>query len=112
MTEFDNVFCYVGAVKITPAHDPNDYEVGKRHNLPFITIFNDEGCVVGDCGQFTVSSYSSLLLPHSLRGLFGTSHKLISLEIRDSKSGFVVQLKVIGPLGGRPQVSLNYGTAG
>ncbi|KZC14461.1 PREDICTED: valine--tRNA ligase [Dufourea novaeangliae] len=42
-----------GAVKITPAHDPNDYEVGKRHNLPFITIFDDNGNVVGDCGQFT-----------------------------------------------------------
>lgn len=48
-----------GVVKITPAHDPNDYEVGKRHNLPFITIFDDEGCIVGDYGQFTVS-YSPL----------------------------------------------------
>ncbi|KAJ8937758.1 hypothetical protein NQ318_006621 [Aromia moschata] len=42
-----------GAVKITPAHDPNDYEVGKRHNLPFITIFDDEGNIVGDYGKFT-----------------------------------------------------------
>ena len=31
-----------GAVKITPAHDPNDFEMGKRHNLPFIEIFNDD----------------------------------------------------------------------
>ncbi|CAH1989036.1 unnamed protein product [Acanthoscelides obtectus] len=42
-----------GAVKITPAHDPNDYEVGKKHNLPFITIFDDEGNIVGDYGKFT-----------------------------------------------------------
>ncbi|XP_077298663.1 valyl-tRNA synthetase [Arctopsyche grandis] len=42
-----------GAVKITPAHDPNDYEVGKRHNLPFITILSDDGIIIGDCGQFT-----------------------------------------------------------
>lgn len=42
-----------GAVKITPAHDPNDYEVGKRHSLPFITIFDDDGIIVGDYGQFT-----------------------------------------------------------
>lgn len=42
-----------GAVKITPAHDINDYEVGKRHNLPFITIFNDDGYVIGDYGEFT-----------------------------------------------------------
>jgi len=32
-----------GAVKITPAHDPNDYEVGKRHNLPVIRVMNDDG---------------------------------------------------------------------
>ncbi len=32
-----------GAVKITPAHDPNDYEVGKRHNLPVIRVMNDVG---------------------------------------------------------------------
>ncbi|XP_044258532.1 valine--tRNA ligase [Tribolium madens] len=42
-----------GAVKITPAHDPNDYEVGKRHNLPFITIFDDKGYICGDYGKFT-----------------------------------------------------------
>ncbi|XP_076647855.1 valyl-tRNA synthetase isoform X2 [Halictus rubicundus] len=42
-----------GAVKITPAHDPNDYEIGKRHGLPFITIFDDSGNVIGDYGQFT-----------------------------------------------------------
>ena len=30
-----------GAVKITPAHDPNDYECGKKHNLEFISIFTD-----------------------------------------------------------------------
>lgn len=42
-----------GAVKITPAHDPNDYEVGNRHKLPFITIFNDDGYIVGDYGEFT-----------------------------------------------------------
>ncbi|XP_050350770.1 valine--tRNA ligase [Nymphalis io] len=41
-----------GAVKITPAHDPNDYEIGKRHNLPFITIFDDEGRMLDNCGPF------------------------------------------------------------
>lgn len=43
-----------GAVKITPAHDPNDYEVGVRHSLPFITIFDDDGFVQGNYGKFTV----------------------------------------------------------
>jgi valyl-tRNA synthetase len=32
-----------GAVKVTPAHDPNDYSCGKRHNLQFINIFTEEG---------------------------------------------------------------------
>jgi len=31
-----------GAVKITPAHDPNDFEMGKRHQLPFINVMNDD----------------------------------------------------------------------
>ena len=34
-----------GVVKITPAHDPNDFEVGKRHNLPEINIFNDDATI-------------------------------------------------------------------
>ena len=43
-------------MKITPAHDPNDYEVGKRHKLPFITILTDDGYITGDYGKFTVSA--------------------------------------------------------
>ncbi|MEF9945464.1 MAG: valine--tRNA ligase [Lachnospiraceae bacterium] len=34
-----------GAVKITPAHDPNDFEVGKRHHLPEINILNDDATI-------------------------------------------------------------------
>ena len=34
-----------GCVKITPAHDPNDFEVGKRHNLEVLKLFNDEGFI-------------------------------------------------------------------
>ena len=41
-----------GVVKVTPAHDPNDYEVGKRHNLEFITIFDDKGILNEYCGEF------------------------------------------------------------
>ncbi|XP_014227475.1 valine--tRNA ligase isoform X2 [Trichogramma pretiosum] len=42
-----------GAVKITPAHDPNDYEIGMRHKLPFITILDEGGNIIGDYGIFT-----------------------------------------------------------
>ena len=34
-----------GCVKITPAHDPNDFEVGKRHNLPVIHMMNDDATI-------------------------------------------------------------------
>jgi valyl-tRNA synthetase len=37
-----------GAVKITPAHDLNDYEAGKRHNLPTIKVINNEGKIEGE----------------------------------------------------------------
>ncbi|GAA0142995.1 aminoacyl-tRNA synthetase [Lithospermum erythrorhizon] len=39
-----------GAVKITPAHDPNDFEVGKRHNLEFINILTDDGKINSNGG--------------------------------------------------------------
>lgn len=41
-----------GAVKVTPAHDFNDYEVGKRHNLEFINILNDDGTFNENAGPF------------------------------------------------------------
>ena len=41
-----------GVVKVTPSHDPNDYEVGKRHNLEFITIFDEQGVLNDYCGEF------------------------------------------------------------
>ena len=36
-----------GAVKITPAHDPNDYECGKRHGLEFISVLTEDGAING-----------------------------------------------------------------
>lgn len=41
-----------GVVKITPAHDPNDFEVGKRHNLPEINILNDDATINENGGKF------------------------------------------------------------
>jgi valyl-tRNA synthetase len=41
-----------GVVKITPAHDPNDFEVGTRHNLPIINIMNDDGTINENGGKF------------------------------------------------------------
>ena len=41
-----------GVVKITPAHDPNDFEVGKRHNLPEINIMNDDATINKNGGKY------------------------------------------------------------
>ncbi len=41
-----------GVVKITPAHDPNDFEVGKRHNLPVINILNDDATINENGGKY------------------------------------------------------------
>ena len=41
-----------GVVKITPAHDPNDFEVGLRHNLPVINVMTDDGHMTDDCGKY------------------------------------------------------------
>ncbi|MBC8122093.1 MAG: valine--tRNA ligase, partial [Gemmatimonadaceae bacterium] len=41
-----------GAVKITPAHDPSDFEMGQRHNLPFINLLNPDGTYNENAGPF------------------------------------------------------------
>lgn len=42
-----------GAVKVTPAHDPNDFDCGRRHGLAEITIFTDDGKIASGCGKFS-----------------------------------------------------------
>ncbi len=41
-----------GAVKITPAHDPNDFEVGRRHDLPVIKVMDDSACMNELAGKY------------------------------------------------------------
>ncbi|MBD1807920.1 valine--tRNA ligase [Microcoleus sp. FACHB-SPT15] len=41
-----------GCVKVTPAHDPNDFEMGQRHKLPFINIMNKDGTLNENAGTF------------------------------------------------------------
>ena len=41
-----------GVVKVTPAHDQNDYAVGKRHDLEFIKVFDEKGILNEYCGEF------------------------------------------------------------
>ncbi|MCL2698925.1 MAG: valine--tRNA ligase [Defluviitaleaceae bacterium] len=41
-----------GAVKITPAHDPNDFEIGERHGLPRVNVLNDDGTMNEKAGEY------------------------------------------------------------
>jgi valyl-tRNA synthetase len=41
-----------GAVKVTPAHDPNDFEIGQRHHLPAINVMNTDGTMNANAGPF------------------------------------------------------------
>lgn len=41
-----------GAVKITPAHDPNDFEMGLRHNLPQVVVMNPDGSMAAETGKY------------------------------------------------------------
>ena len=48
-----------GCVKITPAHDPNDFEVGKRHNLPEMCIMNDDATISAPGKYFGMDRYEA-----------------------------------------------------
>jgi valyl-tRNA synthetase len=41
-----------GALKVTPAHDPNDFEIGNRHGLPRVKVIGDDGRMTADAGRF------------------------------------------------------------
>src|SRR5260370_13960282 len=41
-----------GAVKVTPAHDPNDFEIGRRHNLPEIDVMTDDAKMSAAAGPY------------------------------------------------------------
>ena len=50
--EYVDIEFGTGCLKITPAHDINDYEIGMRHNLPSIDVFNDDGTMSERAGMF------------------------------------------------------------
>ncbi len=41
-----------GALKVTPAHDPNDFEIGRRHALPSVKVIGDDGLMTAEAGNF------------------------------------------------------------
>ncbi|KAI9098772.1 tRNA synthetases class I-domain-containing protein [Phlyctochytrium arcticum] len=84
-----------GAVKITPAHDPNDYIVGKRNNLEFINIFTDDGQVNEAGAPFTgalrFDAREAVLEQLKQKGLYrGTKDNKMVIPI-SSRTGNIVE---------------------
>ena len=75
-----------GAVKITPAHDFNDFEVGKRHNLPQINVFDREGCLALNENEDYLRGLpeGALMLAEELHGVDRfAARKLIVARLED-----------------------------
>ncbi len=70
-----------GCVKITPAHDPNDYDVGKRQSLPMVNILNPDGTLNANAG-----AYEGLLIPKARERVVADMEAeglLVEVEDRD-----------------------------
>ena len=101
-----------GVVKITPAHDPNDFEVGVRHSLPVIKILTDDAHMTADCGKYAgmdryearkaivadleAGGYLASIEPHSHN--VGTCYRCgTTVEPMVSKQWFVRMLPLAKP---------------
>ena len=75
-----------GCVKITPAHDPNDFEVGKRHNLPEINILKDDGTINEKGGKYAGSPHPQRWNPRPLP-YHGRAHDQTAVVCKNGRDG-------------------------
>jgi valyl-tRNA synthetase len=74
-----------GCLKITPAHDINDYEIGLKHNLPSIDVFNDDGTISSQAGMFVgIDRFKAKELAEQELKRIGS---LVKVEDYDNKIG-------------------------
>ncbi|MCZ4128663.1 valine--tRNA ligase [Stutzerimonas balearica] len=81
-----------GCVKITPAHDFNDYEVGKRHHLPLINIFDQNACVLARAQVFNLDGSVNDKIDASLPD--GYAH----MDRFDARKAIVAEFEAMGLL--------------
>ena len=101
-----------GVVKITPAHDPNDFAVGQRHDLPIINVMNDDGSINENGGKYAglsgkdarkqivadLEAGGYLLKTEPLRHNVSTCHRChTAVEPRISTQWFVKMEPLAGP---------------
>ena len=101
-----------GVVKITPAHDPNDFEVGQRHNLPIVKVLDETAHMTADCGKYAgmdryearkaivadleAGGYLEKIEPHAHN--VGTCYRCgTTIEPMVSKQWFVRMVPLAGP---------------
>ncbi len=87
-----------GVVKITPAHDPNDYEVGQRHSLPIVRVFTDDGHMTGAADKAAsderfASGKASVGEPEVL-----DCGKYAGMTTKEARKAIVADLEAIGAL--------------
>ena len=87
-----------GVVKITPAHDPNDYEVGQRHNLPIVRVFTNDGHMTGAedkaiADEIFASGKASVNEPEVL-----DCGKYAGMTTQDARKAIVEDLTALGLL--------------
>ena len=87
-----------GVVKITPAHDPNDYEVGQRHNLPIVRVFTYDGVMTGAADkaaadELFASGKATVNEPYVL-----DCGKYAGMTTRDARKAIVEDLEALGLL--------------
>ena len=101
-----------GVVKITPAHDPNDFEVGLRHNLPVINVLTDDAKIVDDYPKYAgmdryearkaivkdLEAEGALVKVEDYNHTVGTCYRCsTTVEPRVSKQWFVSMKPLAGP---------------
>lgn len=84
-----------GCVKVTPAHDPNDYEVGLRHHLEMPLCMNDDGTMNAMAGSYEgmdrFSCREALLKDLEAQGLFVKKEKIVHSVGHSERTGVVVE---------------------
>ena len=93
--EYVDIEFGTGCVKVTPAHDPNDYEVGKRHNLAMPLCMNDDGTMNKMAGKYEgmdrFECRKALINDLKTVGLFIKEEKMIHSVGHSERTGVVVE---------------------
>lgn len=76
-----------GALKITPAHDPNDYEIGQRHNLPVIDILTDGGQISDECTYAPLVGMDRFAARKAVKPLLDQAGVLVKIQDYQTKIG-------------------------